>query len=139
MTRTRVLKGLILLSIAAALTLFAWPSQPLFAGHAGGQFCFCTTYSDGGGSCSGSLQCFRDHPDPEAYARFNAMVHSWSAFEFNARHDSSDFHCRIDEAERAHLANDLVVGLEPRDGFWVLWDNAGVCWQVYVFKHSDAL
>jgi len=139
MTRKRALKGLIVLSIAAGLALFAWPRQPLFAGSVWPTTCACVYTSNGGAFCRGSLQCFRDADDPNALATFSLLDYGSPQFSFAARYELNSMTCDVYDADRARSLNATFASLNPNDHFWVWTDNTGICREVYLYKSSDRL
>jgi hypothetical protein len=140
MSFVRLRRIVLALSVVGIVVFFAWPSRSSRAGYTEGPQCSCTSYGSSGGSCAGSLQCFRDSAGVYDNAMLNGMYVSGQArFNFSATYANQYFTCNIYDSASAQMAIASVAGVSPKTRLWIYWDAAGVCQQVYTYNGSRYL
>jgi hypothetical protein len=123
----------------AVVLLTGLHTSPVFAGAVNPQNCGCRADpKSGGGYCWGTLQCFRQLPDPAAFAYILPQyLSSYQQVNFGAWFNNQFYQCWVTDQNRVPVALSVIAGLGPRNGFWVWWDRSGVCQQIYVGHDSE--
>jgi len=129
----------IALAVALLTELSALLAPPAFAGAVNNPSdCGCGADTTGGGYCWGTLQCFRQLPDPGASAdMFVGYTSSYLQVNFHAIVNNTTYSCIVTDPNRLPLAQSAIAGLGPYNSIWVWWDNSGTCQQIYI-EHSSA-
>jgi hypothetical protein len=91
---------------------------------------YCSKYSDGSGTCSGSFAGFRNHSDPGAYIMFSRPSNSnrW----FFAQFGSHSIACVPNASVTAVWPDAMTAG----GYFWIDWDKYGNCTAMSHFAGS---
>jgi hypothetical protein len=136
----RLRRTTIALAVALLTGLSASPVPPVFAGAvADPSDCGCRLDPNaGGGYCWGTLQCFRQLPDPDAFADLFVGYTTGSLLvNFYAVVNKISYSCTVTDPNRLPLAQSAIAGLGSNNAFFVWWDSSGTCQQIYINHSSE--